>query len=119
MQLWVYGGEGAAEEPPLHRGAGASALYAEWLQVGRIVGIRDHDMPQTIEEFWPYYRKVLANELEATVVVRELIATDRPLPLPDRGPRWLPLLLRLTWPWLGPRFTPFQRFALFPPFASE
>lgn len=27
---------------------------AYWIQVGRVLGIRDRDMPQTIEEFWPY-----------------------------------------------------------------
>ena len=124
LQLWVYGGEEAAEEGrrlrELHRtiqGTDARGrsyhaldpayyawvhatgfpvyqhalrylarplteaqerqLYAEWLQVGRVLGIHDRDMPQTIEEFWPYYRRMLAEELEATVVVRELIATDR------------------------------------------
>ena len=71
-------------------------LYAEWLQVGRILGIHDRDMPQTIEEFWPYYQKVLAEELERTTVVEELIATDVPLPVPDRGPPPLRLLLRLS-----------------------
>ncbi|MFI0150197.1 oxygenase MpaB family protein [Streptomyces lydicus] len=169
LQLWVYGGAGAAEEGrrlrQLHRtvqGTDAHGrryhaltpayyawvhatgypvfrhaqqylgrpfteaqerrLYAEWLQVGRILGIHDRDMPQTIEEFWPYYRKVLENDLEATALVRELIATDRPLPAPDRGPRWLRLLLRLVWPWLRPRFARFRRFVtigLMPPDARR
>ncbi len=98
------------------------ALYAEWLQVGRVLGIHDRDMPQTIEEFWPYYQKVLDNELEETVVVRELLDTDPPLPAPDRGPRWLRLLLRLSWPWLRPRFARVRRFAtigLMPPDARQ
>jgi hypothetical protein len=132
LQLWVYGGDAAAEEGrrlrELHKtiqgtdahgrryhaldpayyswvhatgfpvyqhalrylarpltGAQERKLYAEWLQVGRVLGIHDRDMPQTIEEFWPYYRKVLADELEATVVVRELIATDPAMPPPDRA----------------------------------
>ncbi|AOP48858.1 oxygenase MpaB family protein [Streptomyces lydicus] len=169
LQLWVYGGAGAAEEGrrlrQLHRtiqGTDAHGrryhaltpayyawvhatgypvfrhaqqylgrpfteaqerrLYAEWLQVGRVLGIHDRDMPQTIEEFWPYYRKVLENDLEATAVVRELIATDQPVPAPDRGPRWLRLLLRLVWPWLRPRFVRFRRFVtigLMPPDARR
>ncbi|GAU65657.1 hypothetical protein SSP35_02_00240 [Streptomyces sp. NBRC 110611] len=170
LQLWVYGGEGAAEEGRrlrrLHRtiqGTDAHGrtyhaltpacyawvhatgypvfrnvqrylgrrpfteeqerrLYAEWLQVGRVLGIHDRDMPQTIEEFWPYYRKVLDEELEETTVVRELIATDPPLPVPDYGPRWVRLLLRLTWPWLRPRFARFRRFitiGLMPPDARR
>ncbi|MCK7622746.1 DUF2236 domain-containing protein [Streptomyces sp. RS10V-4] len=85
-------------------------LYAEWLRVGRVLGLRDRDLPQTIEEFWPYYREVLDTELEQTAVVRELLATDRPLPPPDRGPRWLRLLLRLGWPVLRPGFLRLLRF---------
>ncbi|MFD8548843.1 oxygenase MpaB family protein [Streptomyces sp. NPDC059649] len=169
LQLWVYGGDGAAEEGrrlrrmhrtiqgtdahgrPYHALTPATyawvhatgypvfrharrylgrpfteaqekQLYAEWLQVGRVLGIRDRDMPQTIEEFWPYYRRVLDTELEATVVVRELTDPDPPLPVPDRGPRWLRLLLRLVWPWLRPRFARFRRFltiGLMPPDARR
>ncbi|WP_030415833.1 oxygenase MpaB family protein [Streptomyces sp. NRRL S-1448] len=169
LQLWVYGGDGAAEEGRrlrrLHRtieGTDAHGrpyhaltpanyawvhatgypvfrhaqrylgrpfteaqerqLYAEWLQVGRVLGIQDRDMPPTIEEFWPYYRRVLGAELEATAVVRELIDPDPPLPAPDRGPRWLRLLFRLVWPWLRPRFARFRRFVsigLMPPDARR
>ncbi|MEV6399363.1 oxygenase MpaB family protein [Streptomyces sp. NPDC051907] len=165
LQLWVYGGEAAAEEGrrlrELHRtiqGADAHGrryhalspayyswvhatgfpvyqhatrylvrpltkaqerkLYAEWLQVGRILGIHDRDMPQTIEEFWPYYRKVLADEIEATVVVRELVDVDAPVPAPSYGPPALRLLLRLLWPVLLPRLARFRRFmtiGLMPP----
>ncbi|WP_030064206.1 oxygenase MpaB family protein [Streptomyces natalensis] len=97
-------------------------LYAEWLQVGRILGIHDRDMPQTIEEFWPYYRTVLDEELEQGAVVRELLFPERPMPAPDRGPRPLLLLLRLTWPWLYPRFARLRRFltiGLMPPEARR
>ncbi|WP_344429671.1 oxygenase MpaB family protein [Streptomyces lavendulocolor] len=169
LQLWVYGGEAAAEEGRrlrrLHatirgtdtRGRGYHALtpanyawvhatgfpvfhhayrylvrpmteaqerrlYAEWLRVGRILGLRDRDMPATIEEFWPYYRKVLADEIEATAVVRELVATDSPVPPPDRGPLPMRLLLRALWPVLLPPLARFRRFltiGLMPPDARE
>ncbi|MFJ9412704.1 oxygenase MpaB family protein [Streptomyces sp. NPDC101227] len=165
LQMWVYGGEEAAEEGRrlrrLHKSiqgtdahgrkyhalspayyawvhatgypvfrhaqrylgrpfteAQERRLYAEWLQVGRVLGIRDRDMPQTIEEFWPYYRKVLDNDLEETAVVRELLAPQRPMPVPGRGPRPLLALLRLTWPWVYPRFARLRRFVtvgLMPP----
>ncbi|MFE5887242.1 oxygenase MpaB family protein [Streptomyces hydrogenans] len=85
-------------------------LYAEWLQVGRILGIHDRDMPQTVEEFWPYYRRVLAEELEATAVVRELLDPDAPVPAPDRGPLLLRIALRPLWPLLR---RPFQRIRAF------
>ncbi|MFC9387927.1 oxygenase MpaB family protein [Streptomyces venezuelae] len=97
-------------------------LYAEWLQVGRILGIHDRDMPQTIEEFWPYYRKVLAEELEATVVVRELLDPDQPVPAPDRGPLPLRLALRVLWPVLRRPFLRLRAFltvGLMPPDARE
>ncbi|MCT4353249.1 DUF2236 domain-containing protein [Streptomyces sp. Je 1-79] len=96
-------------------------LYSEWLQVGRILGIHDRDMPQTVEDFWPYYRKMLG-ELEATVVLRELVATDQPVPPPDRGPLPLRLLLRALWPVLLPRLARFRAFVtigLMPPDARE
>ncbi|MGH3324267.1 MAG: oxygenase MpaB family protein, partial [Streptomyces sp.] len=85
-------------------------LYAEWLRVGRVLGIQDRDMPQTPREFWPYYRRMLAEELEDTAVVRELVATDRYVPPPDRGPRVPRAVLRLLWPLLLPLFTRFRRF---------
>ncbi|MEV8531858.1 oxygenase MpaB family protein [Streptomyces sp. NPDC051211] len=85
-------------------------LYREWLQVGRILGIRDRDMPQTIEEFWPYYRKMLAEELELTPVARELLATDLPLPRPTGGPLAVRVLTRLAWPVLRTLFLRFRAF---------
>ncbi|ORT54121.1 oxygenase MpaB family protein [Streptomyces sp. CB03238] len=169
LQLWVYGGEDAAEEGrrlrklhatiqgtdtrgrryhaltpanyawvhatgfPVYQHAARylirpmteaqeRKLYAEWLQVGRVLGIHDRDMPRTIEEFWPYYRKILADEIEATVVVRELVATNSPVPPPDKGPLPLRLLLRLLWPVLLPPLARFRRFVtigLMPPDARE
>ncbi|WP_067280182.1 oxygenase MpaB family protein [Streptomyces jeddahensis] len=97
-------------------------LYAEWLQVGRVLGIRDRDMPGTLEEFWPYYRAMLAEELELTRVVQELVAVDRPIPPPDRGPLAIRLALRALWPVLLPQFVRFRRFVtigLMPPGARE
>ncbi|MEU6993911.1 oxygenase MpaB family protein [Streptomyces sp. NPDC046465] len=93
-------------------------LYAEWLQVGRILGIHDRDMPQTLEEFWPYYRKVLAEEIELTAVAAELTAADAAVPPPDRGPRLLRIVLRALWPLLLPplaRFRHFVTVGLLPP----
>ncbi|MCX5401069.1 oxygenase MpaB family protein [Streptomyces sp. NBC_00102] len=94
------------------------ALYREWLQVGRVLGIHDRDMPQTIEEFWPYYRKVLAEELECNAVVEELVAADRPVPPPDRGSPLLRLVARALWPVILPplaRFRSFLTVGLMPP----
>ena len=165
LQLWVYGGDAAAEEGrrlrrlhrtirgtdtrgrryhaltpanyawvhatgfPVYRHAARylvrpmteeqeRALYREWLQVGRILGIHDRDMPATIEEFWPYFRRMLAEEIEATAVVRKLVAPDAVVPPPDRGPLLVRFLLRALWPVLLPplaRFRSFVTVGLMPP----
>ncbi|RSS74041.1 oxygenase MpaB family protein [Streptomyces sp. WAC06614] len=85
-------------------------LYQEWLQVGRILGLHDRDMPQTIEEYWPYYHRMLAEEIEPTAVARELVATDVPLPCPTAGSLPVRLLLRLTWPVLRVWFLRLRAF---------
>ncbi|MEU6576561.1 oxygenase MpaB family protein [Streptomyces sp. NPDC046805] len=94
-------------------------LYEEWLCVGRVLGIADRDMPRTLEEFWPYYRGVLRTKLEATGVVRELLATDVNVPLPPgRATR----LLRPVWPLLVPPLLRARRFltiGLMPPDARD
>lgn len=97
-------------------------LYAEWLQVGRVLGIQDRDMPQSIEEFWPYFHTMLADEIEPTVVVRELVDVHAQVPPPDRGPLLLRLVLRTLWPVLLPPLARFRRFmtvGLMPPEARE
>ncbi|MEV7726020.1 oxygenase MpaB family protein [Streptomyces sp. NPDC087917] len=169
VQLWVYGGEGAAEEGrrvrrlhreiqgtdtrgrryhsldpacyswvhatgfPVYLYAGRyllrrftpaqeRQLYREWLQVGRILGIRDRDMPQTIEEYRTYWARMLAEEIEPTAVARELVATDVPLPRPEVASPALRLLLRLTWPALRAAFLRLRAFVTvgyMPPEARE
>lgn len=157
VQLWVYGGEGAAEEGrrvrrlhkdiqgvdtrgrryhaldpacyawvhatgfPVYLYAGRyllrhmtpaqeRQLYREWLQVGRILGLRDRDMPRTVEEYWTYWARMLAEEIGPTAVARELVATDVPLPRPEAGGPLVRLLLRLAWPALRAAFLHFRAF---------
>ncbi|MET9607698.1 oxygenase MpaB family protein [Streptomyces sp. NPDC006512] len=169
VQLWVYGGAGAAEEGRrvrrlhkeiqgtdtrgrryhsldpacyswvhatgfpvyLHAGryllrrftpAQERQLYREWLQVGRILGIHDRDMPQSIEDYWVYYRRMLAEEIEPTAVARELVATDVDLPRPVAGSAPVRLMLRLTWPLLRKAFLHLRAFVsvgYMPPEARE
>ncbi|WP_079184194.1 oxygenase MpaB family protein [Streptomyces uncialis] len=92
-------------------------LYAEWRQVGQILGIPERELPLTVEEFWPYYHRVLA-ELEMTRVARELLDPDAPLPVFDLGPRLLRVPVRALWPVLRPLFLRLRRFlsiGLLPP----
>ncbi|NEB76406.1 DUF2236 domain-containing protein [Streptomyces sp. SID14478] len=91
-------------------------FYAEWLRVGRILGIHDRDMPRTVEEFWPYYRTMLSQEIGRNTVVDELTAPDRDVPAPDHA------VLRLLWPVLRPALTRAMAFlsvGLLPPEARE
>ncbi|RCG21480.1 DUF2236 domain-containing protein [Streptomyces diacarni] len=87
-------------------------LYAEWLQVGRVLGLHERDMPQTLEEFWPYWRRMLAEEIEPTDVVRELVALDMKIPPPPYGPRPVRGALRAAWPLLAPGLARLRRFVI-------
>ena len=97
-------------------------LYAEWLRVGRVLGIHDRDMPQSLEEFWPYWNRMLAEVIEPTAVARELAALDHGVPPPPYGPRWVRLVLRAAWPLLVRVLARLRRFVtvgLMPPGARE
>ncbi|GHH82570.1 hypothetical protein GCM10018793_42740 [Streptomyces sulfonofaciens] len=97
-------------------------LYAEWRQVGRVLGIREQDMPPSVAEFWPYYRAVVRGRLELTAVAAELLDPGAAVPPPDRGPRPVRCALRLLWPVLWPPAARFRRFltlGLMPPDARE
>jgi len=89
-------------------------LYGELLQLGRILGIADRDMPPTPEAYWRYFDTMVAGELERTAVVGELLDPGRPVPAPPgAGP-----LLRRVWPLLGPAVARLQVFVtagLLPP----
>ncbi|MFF3617183.1 oxygenase MpaB family protein [Streptomyces sp. NPDC002580] len=93
-------------------------LYDELLQLGDILGIRRRDMPPTPETYWQYFDAMVHDELEATIVVRELLDPHRPVTLPDRSPA----PLRLLWPLLHPplaRLNIFVTTGLLPPAARE
>lgn len=85
-------------------------LYGEWRQVGRVLGLREHDLPRTVEEFWPAFHRVLAEEIGPNQVVHDLLSVDLPVPPPDRGPRLLRLTLRALWPLLLPPLLRLRRF---------
>ncbi|MDJ1131070.1 oxygenase MpaB family protein [Streptomyces iconiensis] len=93
-----------------YTGAEERRLYAEWLQVGRVLGIDDRDMPQSLEEFWPYWKRMLAEEIEPTAVAVELAAFNRDIPPPPFGPRGVRVAFRVVWPLLVPGIARFRRF---------
>lgn len=65
-------------------------LYQEWLQQGRVLGIRDEDMPQDLPVFWRYFDDMVQNRLEETSLARYLL--DVSLKQAKRPPdlKWLP-----------------------------
>lgn len=48
-------------------------LYEEWLQQGRVLGIRDADMPADVNAFWEYFDNMVRNRLEDTDTARYLL----------------------------------------------
>ncbi len=97
-------------------------LYADWLCVGRVLGLRERDMPPTVEAFWTYWGRMLDERLEVTDVLRELVARDVAVPPLDRGPAALRVPLRAAWPVLLPPFLRLRRFltvGFLPPDARE
>ncbi|MGW3661907.1 oxygenase MpaB family protein [Streptomyces sp. NPDC005141] len=93
-------------------------LYDELLQLGAILGINERDMPGTPEEFWPYFDKMIQEELESTAVVQELLDPRRPIaPPPGSG-----TLTRRLWPLLRRpmgRLHVFVTVGLLPPAARD
>ncbi len=72
-------------------------LFDEWRRVGLLLGIKDHHLPRTVEEFWVAWDRGLA-VLEDNEVVQDLLHNAPPappgLPVPDAVFAWLlqPLL---------------------------
>lgn len=51
------------------------AFWTQWRDVGRLVGVRDRDLPSDWDGFRTYFDRVVASELEWTPAVPEVIAT--------------------------------------------
>lgn len=48
-------------------------LLQEWVQQGRVLGIRDQDMPHSVPAFWEYFNNMVENRLENTDTARYLL----------------------------------------------
>lgn len=63
-------------------------FYTEWLRIGRLLGVREGDLPPTWREFRDYFDTMVADTLEATDALRDVLVTlQKPIapPIP-----WLP-----------------------------
>jgi uncharacterized protein (DUF2236 family) len=84
---------------PLTR-AEEEQLFIEWRQAGRMFGLKDRDMPATLDDYWAYYAHMIETELEYNDVVAHMLKSPTP-PRPPalaRMPKWL---WKQTWRPLG------------------
>ncbi|EQD82195.1 oxygenase MpaB family protein [Saccharopolyspora erythraea] len=76
-------------------------LYAEWREVGRVLGIKEHHMPADVEAFREYFDQKVATRLEPNPTVDGLLETFRGENIP-RPSRYVPMpLWRLARPAVG------------------
>ena len=79
---------------PLDR-AQERRLYAETLQLGRMLGVAERELPPTVEAYWEYFHDVVANRLEDHPTAHDVLACmRRPVPPPALGrfaPAWRPV----------------------------
>jgi uncharacterized protein (DUF2236 family) len=75
---------------PLTR-AQQEQLFLEWRQAGRMFGLKDHDMPASLDAYWAYYELMIETELEYTPIVEFMLRNSRP-PRPPalaKLPEWI------------------------------
>jgi uncharacterized protein (DUF2236 family) len=67
-------------------------LYSEWRRAGRLIGIRERDLPSTWGEFGRYFDGMVGERLERTAAVDQVLeALDSPIRPP------LPFLTETAW----------------------
>jgi uncharacterized protein (DUF2236 family) len=65
-------------------------LFIEWRQAGRLFGLQDRDMPDSLDRYFEYYERMIETELEYTKVVEFMLSATTP-PRPPalaRMPQW-------------------------------
>ncbi len=72
-------------------GTDREQLWAEWRSLGRLLGIRDRDLPPTWLEFRSYFERTVEHTLQPTAAVGEVLdALARPAP-PELSRAYRPL----------------------------
>lgn len=98
-------------------------MFEEWYRLGRILGLRQQDLPATEEAYWAHFNDVIDNRLEIGEVASDLLSENHYLEIPKPPNSRMPdfawrLLLRCVSPiarlnllgTLPPRFR--QRFGI-------
>jgi uncharacterized protein (DUF2236 family) len=68
-----------------------SRFYTEYRGLGRLIGVRERDLPQTWPGFQTYFRRTARTKLEPTPSVRRVLTTIHDVgapPTPISGPLW-------------------------------
>jgi uncharacterized protein (DUF2236 family) len=66
-------------------------FYAEYRGLGRLIGVRERDLPPTWPQFQTYFRRTARTTLEPTASVRRVLTTIQHVtapPTPISGPLW-------------------------------
>jgi uncharacterized protein (DUF2236 family) len=63
-------------------------FYQEWLGLGRLLGIRDGDLPSTWDEFQRYFDEVITTRLTRHPTVDVVLGASARPALPDGLPQW-------------------------------
>ena len=63
-------------------------FYSEYRRLGRLIGVRERDLPQSWSEFREYFDRMIAEELVPTASVERVLrsvkhASPPPVPIPD------------------------------------
>lgn len=82
-------------------------LYAEMLELGRVLHVRPQHLPPTEAEFWPYLDKMVSDRLEHHPTVDAFLDVLRRSEIPP--PVW-PRRLHRAWPPIGRGFGAFSHF---------
>lgn len=53
-------------------------LFEEWHQGGRFFGLKDRDLPATLDEYWQQFHHMIETELEYTPIVDYLLKSGAP-----------------------------------------
>lgn len=48
-------------------------MFLEWRQMGRMLGIRDEDLPETERDYWQYFERMITERLELGDVAQDLL----------------------------------------------
>jgi uncharacterized protein (DUF2236 family) len=53
-------------------------LFAEWRQGGKLLGLRDEDLPADVDAYWAYYSRMIETTLEYNAVTRHIMSGRLP-----------------------------------------